>query len=440
MSQPRHVDPVPGPVDATVVVPGSKSVANRALVCALLAEGASVLEDVPDGDDTDAMVDAVSVLGRSVVRDGDVVAIEGSGSRPRTAGAVIDARQAGTVGRFLAGVLAIGDGPATLDADPQLRERPMGPLFDVLRTLGATVEPAAGAGAPRPEHLPVVITPPDVIAGGRVELPGHVSSQFLTALMLVAPLTVAGLEITLTSPLVSRPYAELTARVMAAFGVEVEVGDAMVVVPPGTYADARFAIEPDASSASYFWALGAVSGGRCSVADLTRDAWQGDVAVLDVFERMGATVVESGVSTAVEGPPVGDLRAVDVDLSDISDTAPTVAAVAAVASGTSRLRGIGFIRGKESDRIGAVVDLLAAAGVEAREHEDGLDIVGRAGRAAGGRVAVHDDHRLAMSAAVLGAASVDGVTVDRPECVAKTFPTFWKLWDRVTRTARLPGV
>ncbi|GHJ44545.1 3-phosphoshikimate 1-carboxyvinyltransferase [Catellatospora sp. TT07R-123] len=412
------VTPVVHRPDATVRPPGSKSITNRALLCAALAPGRSTLTGVLFADDTRAMLSCVEALGARVEADERTCTVAVTGIDPRSADpAMVHARQSGTTSRFVLPVLALGSSRRVLDGDPQLRDRPFGPLVAALRELGAVVDEPL-----RADHLPLAVTGP--VLGGRVRLPGHLSSQFLSGLLLAAPLMRDGLSVELTSTLVSVPYVTMTAAVMAAFGVDVDgVGNGSVDglrVAPGAYRPADFAVEPDASAASYFLAAAAVTGGRITVAGLGTASLQGDVRFADVLERMGARVERAESQITVTG--TGTLRGVDVDMADISDTAQTLAAVAVYAEGPTRVRGIGFIRGKETDRVGAVVAELRRAGIDAVEHEDGFTIY--PGTPAPTRFATYDDHRMAMSLALLGLRT-PGIEIAGPRCVSKTYPGYF---------------
>jgi 3-phosphoshikimate 1-carboxyvinyltransferase len=393
-------------------------------VCAALAHGESVLSNVPDGDDTVAMRSGLTALGIALSSEGTSVTIEGSGGR-LTAGAVrLDARLAGTTSRFLTAVAALAPGPVTVDGDPPLRARPMAPLHGALATLGATIEPAAAPG-----RLPVTVGGP-LSTGGRLELPGDVSSQFLTALMLIAPLLDGGLRVELTTSLVSRPYVELTAAVMAAFGVRgVEVGERSVVVPAGRYAATRFAVDPDASSASYPLAMAAVAGGRVEVRGLRLTSPQGDAWFADLLGQMGCTVFDGPHGMGIERDRAVPLTGIDVDLAQTSDLVPTLAVVAATASSPSTITGVGFIRGKESDRLADLAAELRKLGAAVMVEDDGLRI-DPAGELHGAALDVHHDHRLAMAFGVL-ACAVSEIEVQDPDVVAKSWPGFWRFRDQV---------
>jgi 3-phosphoshikimate 1-carboxyvinyltransferase len=406
-----RVEPLTAPPDAVVRVPGSKSITNRALLCAAFADGTSVLRGALFADDTRAMMGAVEALGASVERDEESCVVTVRGARLAvTRLARVDALASGTTSRFILPAIATGTAECVVDGDPQLRARPFGPLIDALVAVGATVQALETAG-----HLPLSVRGPAL--GGEVRLPGHISSQFLSALLLAGPRLERGLSIELTSPLVSVPYVEMTRAVMAAFGVASEG----LRVLPADYEPREFAIEPDASAASYFFAAAAISGGRVSVPGLGRDSIQGDVAFLDVLEQMGAQVERGRDALTVTG--TGLLRGVDVDMSNISDTAQTLAAVAVFAEGPTRVRGIGFIRRKETDRIAAIVGELRRAGIEATAEEDGFVVV--PGPVAPARFETYGDHRMAMSLALLGL-RVGGVELANPGCVAKTYPAFFE--------------
>ncbi len=420
------VTPVAAPPKVSVRPPGSKSITNRALLCAALASGRSTLTGVLFADDTHAMLDAVTALGAQVEIDRARREVTVTGVDPRVGDQTIrvDARQSGTTSRFILPVVALRPGCGVVDGAPQLRARPFGPLIEALQRLGATVQEQERSG-----FLPVSVTGP--VRGGRVALPGHLSSQFLSGLLMAAPLMPDGLRVSLTSPLVSVPYVTMTAAVMAAFGAQVEglsvlqaASDAPVeglTVPPGGYRPTMYAIEPDASAASYFAAAAAICGGQVTIEGLGTGSLQGDVRFADILEQMGARVERYPDRMTITG--TGQLRGVDVNMADISDTAQTLAAVAVFATSPTRVRGIGFIRAKETDRIGAIVTELRRAGIDAVEHEDGFTI--HPGTPAPTQFATYDDHRMAMSLSLIGL-RVPGIQITDPGCVSKTYPEFFQ--------------
>jgi 3-phosphoshikimate 1-carboxyvinyltransferase len=426
LSRPRAIRPAQRPLDATVTVPGSKSIANRALVCAALAPGRSGLSGLPDGDDTLAMARGLAALGIGVDLDGDRASVLGSEGALRPGpGAVVDSALAGTTSRFLTAVAALSETPVVIDGGAPLRRRPMGALHEALRALGATVETLAD-----PDHLPVRVARSD-LRGGAVPLPGDVSSQYLTALMLIGPLLPQGLRIELTTELVSRPYVAITASVMAAFGAGgVHVGEREVVVPAGGYRAVDYLIEPDASSASYPFAAAAICGGKVHVPALAADSLQGDVRFVELLERMGCTATRTAMGTTVERDPGTPLRGVHVDMADISDLVPTLAVVAAFAATPTEITGVGFIRAKESNRIDDVVAELGRLGIAAEARPDGMRI--EPGAATAAEVQTHHDHRLAMAFALAGLL-VPGLSIGDPDVVTKSWPGYWSMLDAVVR-------
>ncbi|HET6949292.1 MAG TPA: 3-phosphoshikimate 1-carboxyvinyltransferase [Acidimicrobiales bacterium] len=424
----RPVAPVPGPLDATVTVPGSKSLTNRALVCAALAEGVSTIEGALVADDSAAMRTALGALGATIEGGtGDTtLRVTGTGGHLRPGPLDLDMRLSGTTSRFLLPVVALGKGDYRIDGAPSLRARPMAPVLDGIRALGAAVT-AHG----EPDHLPVTVHAPGAVAGGEVSVAGDTSSQFLSGLLLAAPYTRDGVRVTVTTHLVSRPFVELTRAVMGDFGVAVADegrrpgGGPVFAVPPGRYRAGGYAVEPDASTASYFLAAAAIVGGRVTVEGLGAGSRQGDAAFADLLGAMGARVTRTATTTTVEG--TGRLAGLgDVDLTDLPDMAQTVAAVAVFADGPTRVTGVGFIRGHETDRIAAVVAELRRAGIDADEEPDGFVV--RPGPVRPARIRTYDDHRMAMSFALLGLRA-PGIEIDDPGCVGKTFPGFWTALD-----------
>jgi 3-phosphoshikimate 1-carboxyvinyltransferase len=427
IADPLPIEPIAGPLDATVALPGSKSLTNRALVCAALARGTSTLRHPLWADDTVAMVEGLQALGIVVEGDhdggdwsGDELRITGSGGRPPAEVAIVDARLSGTTARFLSPVAALGSGHVRIDGALPLRARPMGPTIQALRSLGVSVSEVG-----EPGHLPVEVHGGPA-AGGSVTVSGDASSQFLSGLLMAGPAMRTGLRIEVDGAVVSQPYVEMTLAVMAAFGATAAPVDDGWVVEPQTYRSAAYTIEPDASAASYAFAAAALVGGSVRVEGLGIGSLQGDLAFVDVLERMGARVERTQTATTVHG--TGTLRGVEVDLGDLSDTAQTLAVVAAFAEGPTRVTGVGFIRRKETDRIGAVVAELRRAGIEADEEPDGFVV--RPGAPHPVTIETYDDHRMAMAFALLGLRAA-GIRIADPACVGKTFPGYWAMLDEL---------
>lgn len=412
----RQITPLTRPLDAVVAVPGSKSIANRALICAALAGGRSMLSNLPDGDDTEAMLTCLELLGIGVQRsEAATAAIDGTGGLLRAGPVSLPTRLAGTTSRFVTALAALGPGPYVVDGDPPLRTRPMAPLHDALARLGATVEPGGRVG-----HLPVTVSGP-LRPAGAIDVRGDVSSQFLTALMLIGPYVPGGLRVAVTTPLVSRAYLDITRAVMADFGHDaVTIDDDGVHIAPGTYESRSYDIEADASSASYPLAAAAICGGRVEVTGLTSRSVQGDARFCEVLAQMGCRAERTDRATVVEAGP--HLDGIDIDMVEMSDLVPTLAAVAAFASTPTRIRGVGFIRAKESDRLGDLCRELRRVGAQAVDSADGLTI--EPAELHGARLGTHHDHRLAMAFGLIGL-RVSGIEVDDADVVSKSWPGYW---------------
>jgi 3-phosphoshikimate 1-carboxyvinyltransferase len=411
---------------ATVRVPGSKSITNRALLIAALSEGESLLSGALFSDDTRYMAEALRRLGVEVEEDeqAETLRVVGRGGQWPVAQADLQVGNAGTTMRFLAAALCLGRGRYRIDGSARMRERPIQDLLDALTALGARVRSEQGSGCP-----PVSIEAGG-LAGGAVEVRGDRSSQFLSAVLQVAPYAQRDVTVRVAGELIAKPYVDMTVGVMRAFGVEVKRdGYARFDVAAGQrYRARQYAIEPDASSAHYFWAAAALTGGRVRVEGLCRESLQGDVGFASILAAMGADVRWEANAIEVEGPD--RLSGIDADLNAISDTAPTLAVLGAFASSPVRLRNIAHVRWQESDRLRAVATELARLGVDVQELPDGLEV--RPSRVTPGTVQTYDDHRIAMSFALAGL-RVAGVRIEDPGCVAKTFPDFFARLEELRR-------
>jgi 3-phosphoshikimate 1-carboxyvinyltransferase len=414
-----------GPLLARVRPPGSKSITNRALICAALAAGKSTLYGTLDSEDTQVMVSALEQLGIAVERVGSSqLVVHGKGGKIAVDRADLFVANSGTTVRFLTAMLATISGRFRLDGVPRMRERPIADLIEAIRQLGVSVESELGTGAP-----PVLIESKGM-SGGTAVLRGDISSQFLSGLLMAAPNAKHPVECQIKGQLVSRPYVQMTLAVMQAFGVQVDVGgdlntdDQLVfrVAAPQTYQSLNYSIEPDASAASYFWAAAAICGGSVVVKDLNARSIQGDVRFCECLEKMGCTVRRMKNGLGVERDPSQPLVGIDIDMNDVSDTVQTLAAVAVFAEGPTRVRGVGHIRHKETDRIGDLACELRKLGADVTEHDDGLEITPKALRAA--EIETYGDHRMAMSLALVGLRVPDVVILD-PQCVDKTYPNFF---------------
>ncbi|MBO0745697.1 MAG: 3-phosphoshikimate 1-carboxyvinyltransferase, partial [Candidatus Dormibacteraeota bacterium] len=380
----------------TARIPGSKSLTNRALLCAAGAPGRSLLHRPLASDDTLAFAGGLRALGYRVDVEGagtEVWAVTGTGRGPEVRSAEVFCRDAGTAARFLPALAATGEGRFRFDGTEQLRRRPLGPLLAGLEALGAAV---TREGA---RDLPFVLQARG-LRGGEVVVDAHQSSQYVSGLLLAAPLMERPLRLR-TTDLASRPYVEMTLGVMRRFGVAAEGSpENGITMPVGGYRPRELTIEPDASTASYFFAAAALTGRTLTVPALGTSSAQGDLHFVDVLEAMGATVRREEEATTVIGPPGGLDGDVTVDMNAISDTMMTLAAVAPYADGPVTITGVGHTRRKESDRVAVTAANLRACGVRVEEGEDWLRIHPAQPRPA--TVACHRDHRIAMSFSVLG--------------------------------------
>jgi 3-phosphoshikimate 1-carboxyvinyltransferase len=386
-------------------------------VLAALAEGRSRIDGALFSDDTRHMASAITAIGVHVVSDESKQRfdVDGCAGKPTARTASVFVGNSGTTARFLTPVLALGDGTYDLYGDEAMARRPIAPLLDALVSLGVEATSVRGNGCP-----PVRITSSG-LEGGAVRMAGGISSQYFSALLMVAPCTRTGLTIYVEGDLVSKPYIEVTAQAMAAFGVTFRNdGYKRFEVQAGAYRPATYSVEPDASAASYFFAAAAVTRGRVVVPGLGSRSLQGDLGFVRLLERMGCTVRQSDTETEVVGPE--RLAGIEADMSDLSDTAQTLAAIAPFAAGPTRVTGIGFIRRKETNRVAAVVAELRRMGVRADEEDDGFIVY--PGVPTPADVETYDDHRMAMSFAITGLAA-SGIRIRNPACVSKTFPHFF---------------
>ncbi|MET7481059.1 3-phosphoshikimate 1-carboxyvinyltransferase [Streptomyces sp. NPDC005648] len=398
----------------SIDIPGSKSITARALFLAAAADGVTTLVRPLRSDDTEGFAEGLVRLGYRVGRTPDTWQVDGRPQGPAVAEADVYCRDGATTARFLPTLAAAGHGTYRFDASEQMRGRPLLPLSRALRDLGVDLRHEQAEG-----HHPLTVRAAGV-EGGEVVLDAGQSSQYLTALLLLGPLTRKGLRIRVTD-LVSAPYVEITLAMMRAFGVEVEREGDVFAVPPGGYRATTYAIEPDASTASYFFAAAAVTpGGEVTVPGLGRGALQGDLGFVDVLRRMGADVTVGQDATTVRG--TGELRGLTVNMRDISDTMPTLAAIAPFASGPVRIEDVANTRVKECDRLEACAENLRRLGADVTTGPDWIEI--RPGLAPHTtEIKSYADHRVVMSFAVTGL-RVPGISFDDPGCVRKTFPGF----------------
>jgi 3-phosphoshikimate 1-carboxyvinyltransferase len=438
---PDHLDL--GPLDraaGTVRLPGSKSISNRVLLLAALAQGRTQIHDLLASDDVERMLEALSLLGVRITREShDVVAVEGCGGRFPVRQADLFLGNAGTAFRPLTAALAICGGHYKLSGVPRMHERPIGDLVDALRGLGADIRYLGNEGYP-----PLEIRPANLGSSAKVQVRGDVSSQFLTALLIALPLAGRSITIEVVGELISKPYIDITLNLIARFGLNIErAGWSSFTIPAQSrlVSPGDVFVEGDASGASYFLAAGAIGGGPVRVEGVGRDSIQGDVGFANALARMGARIDMHENWIEAAAPSDGRLRAFDLDLNTIPDAAMTLAIAALFADGTSRLRNIGSWRVKETDRIAAMATELRKLGARVEEGADFLTVTPPPDSrlTSGAAIDTYDDHRIAMCFSL---AALGGVTVriNEPKCVAKTFPDYFERFAECTWNSSTPVI
>lgn len=416
----RLVTPIDHAVEAIVRPPGSKSFTNRALVVAALASGgASRLEDPLEADDTEAMRDCLRGLGVLIDDSDEPWLVLGTGGQLVSPDGPLNARASGTTARFVTAIAPLANGPVTVDGTQRMRQRPIGHLTEALQSMGADIESDDG-------YPPVTIRPSNLV-GGEVIVDGTASSQFVSAVLMVAPMVGEEIVVRLAGgDLVSRPYVISTLEVMKAFGAEVEDRTDHFVVAPTGYRKAHYPIEADASAAAYPLVAAAITAGNVTIEGIPEGSTQADLALLGVLEHMGCRVERRERSIMLSGPPT--LRAIDVDMNSAPDAVLALAVACLFADGTSRIRNVGNLRLKETDRLSALETELQRVGAGAEIEGDDLIVV--PGQLHAAAVETYDDHRMAMSFALVGL-RVRGIEIIDPACVAKTWPRFFQMLERL---------
>lgn len=426
MAEVKEIKPL-AHAKAAVEVPGSKSFTQRALVAASLAEGTSLLRNALIAEDTGHLVEALRLLGAQIVSSGPDVIVTGTGGRIANPGRELHLGSNGTAMRFLVGVAALGTGDITLTGDARLCERPLKPLLDGIGSLGVSSSCRNAPGYP-----PVTIRG-GTLHGGRVVFQDIESSQYVSSILLAAPYAAGDVEVEIRGSAVSRPYVEMTLSTMKAFGVAVEKrSENLFSVRDGRrYRACRYLVEGDLSSASYFFLAAALCGGTVRVANTNFWTHQGDVRFLRFLKELGCAVAATDQWIEVSG---GDLAPGDftASMEDIPDMVPTMAVLAALRPGRTFIRNVSHLRLKESNRLAALVSELAKTGIGAEELDDGLVIEGGAPR--GAEIETYNDHRIAMSFAVLGLVA-PGMRIRNPGCVGKSFPGFWDELEKLYKTS-----
>ncbi len=415
----KEISPVTS-IDATIAVPGSKSLTQRALIAAALANGHSRLLGPLNSEDTDYTSTALGQMGITVHKDKDEWQVAGNGGKIATPGSEIYLGNNGTATRFLTSVAALGHGLFTIDGEERMRERPIGPLMAALKGWGVDIRSVAGTACP-----PLIINSHG-LQGGETILPEGKSSQYLSSLLLVAPYAAQPAILQVQGEVLSKPYVAMTLSVMADFGIEVDCNQDLsrFIIPQGCYRAMDYEIEGDASNASYFWAAAAITAGRVTVSNVPVPSLQGDAGLVPLLARMGCNISRDGGGITVQGRE--RLEGITVDMGDMPDVVPTLAVVAAFAHGKTVINNIAHLRIKECDRLSAVVTELTRMGARVEEQQDSMIIHGDGGAGLHGAVIdTYKDHRMAMSFAVAGL-KVAGVQISDEGCVAKSFPDFWE--------------
>ena len=413
-----------GAFDAALRVPGSKSITNRALPIAALADGESQLVGALASDDTHVMVEGLIALGCEVAPGPEAWLVKGRRGQVQRSPAALKVSNSGTTARFLTAVATLADGPVVIDGAPRMRERPIDDQVRALTRLGARIEILGQNGCP-----PVRVLGGG-LPGGRAPIDARRSSQFVSAVMLAAPYAKQDVILEFVNgTLVSRPYVELTMQVMRAFGAEVDwLGKGGVQVKARqTYRGTRFEIEPDASAAAYPFCAAAIAGGQVRVEGIPRTSIQADLKLLDILQQMGCDVKRGDNFAEVRGP-LGRLRGVDVDMNDLPDAAMALAVTALFAQGTTHIRNIANLRIKETDRLKALETEMRRLGGRVRATRDSLHI--EPGRLHGAQITTYDDHRMAMSFALAGL-RVPDVVIRDPDCVSKTWPEYFSVLEHL---------
>jgi len=402
-----------------VSVPGSKSLSHRFLMAAALSDGDCIIENCLISEDTLLTMGALRQMGVSIRTDGDQIKIKGKKGRFDACKEPVYLGNSGTSLRFVCALAVLGQGQYTITGTQRMQERPVQDLLEGLEMIQVPAKSINGNGCP-----PVTIHGGKRM-GGRTQLRCAKSSQYLSAMLLIASCTQTGIEIQVTEGPVSKPYVDLTRHVMQHFGIQVEQSgyETFRVAGGQTYRHGVHTVEPDCSQASYFWAAAAITGGDVKVKGTSLDMRQGDIGVVRLLESMGCRVLEEKDGVRVAG---GDLRAIETDMSDMPDMVPTLAVVAAFARGKTLIKNVSHLKIKESDRIEAVVRELSKMGIHALATDDGLMVEG--GKPHGAVIDTYNDHRIAMSFAVAGLA-VPGMEIRNPGCVEKSFPNFWEVFN-----------
>ena len=407
-------------LNAELTIPGSKSITNRALIIASLAEGKSVIKNALESDDTIYLREGLNRLGVKIeIKNGDII-VHGRGGKFDAPKEKIFVGNAGTAMRFLTALSSLVPGKVIVTGNERMQTRPIGDLLLALNQLGISAISEKRNGCP-----PIIIHG-SFLSGGKIEIKGDVSSQFLSAILMIAPLAKHPISIRINGELVSKSYADLTSQIMTTFGAEIKNDNYQWFSINNTrlYQTREFIVEADASSATYFLAAAAITGGKIKILNWNPHSVQGDTSFVDVLIKMGCKIQKTTTTLEIIGPkklsPLGK-----IDLNSMPDAVPTLAITAAFCAGYTEIRNVANLRVKETDRIKALVTELNKIGATAKELPDGLEIIGNPDKLHGAEIETYDDHRIAMSFAIAGL-KIPEIKIKNPACVNKSFPEFWE--------------
>ncbi|HSY76484.1 MAG TPA: 3-phosphoshikimate 1-carboxyvinyltransferase [Bacteroidia bacterium] len=411
-----NIHPLTKPINVKVEVPGSKSFTNRALIVAALANGVTTLHGASNSNDSRVLIKLLERLGVEIVERDGIIEVKGNGGVFDEFNGVLNVEDAGTVMRFLTAICCLVPGEITLEGSERMNQRPIKELVDALTRLGAEITYMNSPGYP-----PVKISG-GTIRGGNITVKGTISSQFISALLMLAPILTSDTGITIEGEQVSEPYIDMTISVMKQFGIEIEKSKNNYYVNSGQlYTANKYSVEGDASSASYLFALAALTQSKIEVTNVSGNSLQSDIRFADILQQMGCTVTKTKSSITVTGGKV--LKAVEVNMQNMPDTAQTLAVVASFAQGETVITGLKTLQLKESKRITALQNELSKMGVECKSGADYIKIKG--GNAKGALIETYNDHRMAMAFSVAGA-RINGMSIESPQVVKKSFPAFWE--------------
>lgn len=407
--------------DSNISVPGSKSYTHRVLIAAALSDGACSIQNSLQSEDTLFTTNALRQMGISIDDEQGRMIVQGGNGRLKRCRESVYLGNSGTSMRLLTGIVSLGEGIYTLTGSDRMRERPIQDLLDGLNQIGVFARSVNDNGCP-----PIEVTARSV-AGGSVSLNCEKSSQFLSSLLLLAPCTEKGLDISIIGGLVSKPYVDLTIDIMSQFGIDVKRDgfDKFYVNGRQTYQAGNFTVEPDCSQAGYFWAAAAITGTCVKVKGITKNTRQGDLRFTEVLEKMGCKIIHDSDGISVKG---GLLSSVEADMSDMPDMVPTLAVVAAFAKGKTVIKNVAHLKDKESDRLGSVAAELLKMGIHANANDNGLIVTG--GNPHGAEIETYNDHRMAMSFSLAGL-NVQGIVIKDENCVDKSFPNYWEVFEKL---------